>query len=218
MPDPGVDRFFDRLDEVAPEGYNFGFHIRFSRPAHLRMTYSDAWSRYYSNHKFILADPSVVWALTNTGAKRWSEIETPDPLGVFAAAEQHGYRYGVAVGYGDMDSKTLGSAGRSDREFSDEEIGEICGIVRAVHDSMADKWQMSPRQQAALQLLSEDLTYDDICEKLSISRTALKSRLNGARRALGADSNAEAVRAGIERGIITSKSYTGVSTGLPAKP
>ncbi len=216
MVDSPVEEYLARLDRIAPQGYNFGFHIRYSRPKLVRLTYDPAWSEAYSARKYILCDPAVIWPLHNDGACRWSAIDLPDPLGVMAAAAAHGYAFGVAVGCGPIESRSLGSCGRGDREFTDAEIDEIAEIVRSVHALLDGGSELKPHQQAALKADETGMTYDRICAELGISRTALKNRLRGARRALGAETNAEAVRVAIERGLISSTSYTGIARGLPS--
>ncbi|SES36000.1 LuxR family transcriptional regulator [Tranquillimonas rosea] len=215
MPDPATEKLFARLDELAPEGYNFGFHIRYSRPALVRNTYRSDWSREYSRRKFILNDPAVVWPLVNDGARRWSEIDMPDPLGVFPAAAEAGYAYGAAFGYGPVESRSLGSIGRGDREFTDAEIAEIEGLVRELHVLTEEREDLRPRQRAALELFASGRTYDAICFDLGISRTALKNRLRGARRVLNAETNTEAAQRAQERGLLGTGSYLGITSGLP---
>lgn len=212
-PDP-AEALFARLTELAPDGYNFGFHIRYSRPSVVRLTYRESWSKFYSNQNFILSDPTVIWALTNNGTRRWSEIDLPDPLKVLEHAKEHGYAYGVSIGCGDANSKTLGSAGRPDREFSDSEIAKIEKTVEELHDILDTRGKLKPHQIDALQAKERGLTYDEICDELDISRTALKNRFAGARRALGVKTNDEALRMAIERGLLEATSYTGVIKGL----
>lgn len=215
MSDDPVQDYLSRLDQIAPEGYNFGFHIRYSRPKLVRMTYATGWSERYAARSYILCDPAVIWPLIHDGACRWSEIDLPDPLGVMAAAAEHGYRHGVSVGTGAAGSRSLGACARGDREFHDDEIAEIEEIVRSVHALLAEGGVLKPHQSDALRAFETGQTYDQICADLGISRTALKNRLSGARRALGVKTNAEAVRVAIERGLIGSTTYTGIVRGWP---
>jgi LuxR family transcriptional regulator len=212
-----IDDIIAQISEIAPEGFNFGFHVRFSRPALVKMTYRADWSRLYSERKYILCDPSVIWAMMNDGAARWSEIDLADPLGVMEAAATHGYNYGVAIGRGDIESKTIGSAARSDREFDDDEITAIQDAVSLVHEMLGQGPGLKPHHIAALQMVEEGLTYEESCERLNLSRTAFRARLAMVRRELSAKSNADAVRIAIEQGLLTSTSYTGVTKGLPSE-
>ncbi|PSK81572.1 LuxR family transcriptional regulator [Limimaricola soesokkakensis] len=213
-----TDDYFARLDALCPEGFTFGFHFRFSRPAFTRTTYREDWMRAYSKWNFIVADPSVVWAIAHSGFTRWSNIDLRDPLGVFSTAAEHGYRYGLTIGHGSQDSRTFGTCARGDREFSDAEAAEISDLVRELHNLITPNWHLKPHQKAALELVARDMTYDAICGALNISRTALKNRLNGAKRVLGASTTAEAVRIALERGILETRSFTGISRHLPIAP
>ncbi|PSK81571.1 LuxR family transcriptional regulator [Limimaricola soesokkakensis] len=206
---------FARLNALAPDGFNFGFHYRFSRPLHVRSSYSDEWMQTYSKWNLIVADPTVVWAMSHGGATRWSDIGLRDPLGFFATAAEHGYRYGLSIGVGPQDSRSFGTCARRDREFQEAEAEEILEIITELHDVMEPRWQIKPHQKAALELVARDFTYDAMCEHLDISRTALRNRLSGARRALGATTTAEAVRIALEQGVIGSGTSTGVAVGLP---
>jgi len=181
----------------------------------VRSTYIESWSLHYSRNKFILADPTAVWALLNTGTCRWSEIDQPDPLGVLGEAAKYGYRYGVTCSTGPLESRTLGNYAREDRDFTDAEIEAIFDLVQRIHAAVERLPGPKSHQQEVLQLLEAGMTYDQICAELGLSRTAVVNRLKGARRALGVATNAEAIRIGLERGFLTSTSLTGVTKGLP---
>lgn len=210
-----LDRLFDELRPISGSAYHFGFHFRYSRPSVVRSTYSPEWARHYAIHKFVLADPTVVWGLTHTGTCRWSDVDLPDPLGVLGAAAAHGYRFGAAFSTGPAETRSLGSCARPEREFTDAEIAAVFDIFSRIHALVGRMPGLKSHQQEVLQLLEAGLTYDQICAELGLSRTAVVNRLKGARRALGVATNAEAVRIGLERGILASTSVTGVTKGLP---
>ncbi|MGR3452452.1 autoinducer binding domain-containing protein [Pseudooceanicola sp.] len=210
-----LDHLFEELRPICGSGYHFAFHFRYSRPSIVRSSYSIDWARHYAIHKFVLADPTVVWGLTHTGTCRWSQIRCPDPLNVLGEAAQHGYRYGAAFSTGPAESRSLGSCARPDREFTDAEIASVFDIFARIHALVAQLPGLKSHQQEVLQLLEAGLTYDQICAELGLSRTAVVNRLKGARRALGVATNAEAIRIGVERGFLTSTSVTGVTKGLP---
>lgn len=211
----GTDDLFRELHSLCGGGYYFGFHLRYSRPVLVRSTYEDVWSLHYSKRKFVLADPTMIWALLHTGATRWSEIDIPDPLGVLREAACYGYRFGVTCSTGPIESRSLGSCARRDREFTDAEIAAILDVVIRIHAQVERLPGLKSHQQEVLQLLEAGLTYEQICAELDLSRTAVVNRLKGARKVLGAATNAEAIRIAIERGHLTSTSLTGVTKGLP---
>ncbi|WP_375692022.1 helix-turn-helix transcriptional regulator [Pseudooceanicola sp. LIPI14-2-Ac024] len=206
---------FLEMDSLCEDGYNCGFHFRYSRPTIVRGTYREDWRIHYALNKFILADPGVVWGIANTGTARWSEIDLQDPLGVMGEAARFGYRFGLTLSTGPRESRSLGTAGRADREFSDPEIDAIFDVFLRLHAVVARLPGLKSHQQEVLQLLETGLTYDQICGELGISRTAVVHRLKGARKVLGVTTNAEAIRIAVERGFITSTTLTGVFKGLP---
>lgn len=215
MSEAEIEAHLEEISRIAPEGYNIGFHVRYSRPALTKLTYDPEWSLFYSAQKFILCDPVVIWALTHSGATRWSDIDLPDTLGVMAAAARYGYRFGVAIGHGDLASKTIGSCGRGDREFTDAEIDDLVRHVGCIHALLEKTSGLKEHHLEALRMLEAGYTYDEGCERLGISRTAFRARLSVARDKLGAKNNAEAVRLAVEMGLLTSTSYLGVTKALP---
>lgn len=213
-----LDELLLRLDAWSPSGNSFGFHIRFSRPLLPRSTFSDEWNQRYSEKTYIVSDPAVVWGMMEVGTIRWSEIAIPDTMGVFADAADHGLTFGATFATGPRESKTFGTCARGDREFTDAELEEIQTIVVEIHGLFDAGPVLKSHQLDALRALAEGLTYDQACESLGISRTALRNRLAGARRALSAENNAEAVRLAIDKGQLPSGTYTGITKGLPAGP
>lgn len=215
MPDSPYERYFARLDHLSPQGNSFGFHIRYSRPLLARSTYADTWNANYSAKSYIIGDPSVIWGMLNRGAIRWSELQIPDTMGIFSDAALHGLVYGVVVAVGEQSSKTLGNCARADREFTDSEIREVEETVSSIHELLKRQDHLKTHQLSALQALAAGQTYEEACESLGISRTALRNRLSGARRVLGTASNSEAVRLAIEKGYLETMAFTGMAKGLP---
>ncbi|WP_102226797.1 helix-turn-helix transcriptional regulator [Acidimangrovimonas sediminis] len=215
MQDETLERHFARLDALSPAGSSFGFHIRFSRPLLTRSRYDKVWIRTYTARTYIVCDPTVIWAVTNEGSIRWSEVDLPDTVGLFADAERHGLRFGATFSRGEGNSRTIGNCARSDREFTDAEIRELEQVVGAIHDHLGAETNLKTTQTEALQALADGLTYDEACARLGISRTALRNRLKGARHALLAHDNAEAVRLAVVTGQIDSPTYADLDRGIP---
>jgi LuxR family transcriptional regulator, quorum-sensing system regulator SdiA len=184
---------FEALDERCPLGYTLVSHIRMASPTFTRSTYPPEWLKAYSKGSNWLADPVVSWAFFKSGSIRWSEIRFPDPAGVMADAAKHGLKYGMAVSIGSIRSKTIGGAARADREFTDAEITEIYDIMLQLHDTLAVFGKLSKPQFEALEAFGSGKSYDQICEELNISPTALKARLTRAREHLHARTNFEAL-------------------------
>lgn len=190
-------------------GYAMAIQMQYSRPLLSMVTYPQEWTEYYGQRNFLLCDPTVIWALSRTGAERWSDIQISDPFGVMDAAASHGLAYGAVVSCGALNAKTILGCGRDDREYTDDEMDEITRIAARIHDMTKNIPQLSNLQVEALRLFSQGYDYDEISGQLGISRTALKGRLAGARKRLEARSNVDAVRIAMERAILNANPYMG---------
>lgn len=190
----GLDLILKQLGASAPTGYMAGMHIRFAGPLVQFQTYDQKWIDYYTEQGYALRDPMVAWGFTKEGASRWSEIELPDPFGIFEQAKSFGLTYGVVVACGPLSSRSIVGCGRSDREFSDEEIATIEKLVFKLHEVTDPPESLTNAQKEALQLIAGGHRHAAAAAKLGISESALKARLNSARQRLLARTTAEAIQ------------------------
>ncbi len=190
----GLDFILRELGSAAPQGYYVALHIRFASPLVLYQTYDQRWIDHYTEQSYVLRDPMVAWGFSATGACRWSEIELPDPFDVFGQAASFGMKFGVAVACGSMQSRSIGGVARSDREFSDEEIGKISALINTLHRQTEPPEYLTDAQKEALQLIANGDRYAAAAAKLGISESALKARLTSARNRLMARTTAEAIQ------------------------
>lgn len=190
----GIDQEAHRLAILAPAGYFVGLHIRFTSPLMTLQNYDQAWTDHYTEQGYAMRDPMIAWGFSTVGASRWSEIEVPDTFGIFAQAAKFGMVYGVVVACGPVSSRTIAGATRSDREFRDEEVKEIDVIVNRLHDITRPPDNLTDAQIQALRLIAAGDRHTAAAEKLGISESALKARLNSARIRLFARTTAEAIQ------------------------
>lgn len=200
---------FSRISELAPGGFSAGIRLRFGRPAVLVATYSPEWTQTYDEMNAGLADPVIVWGLVNTGVRRWSQIKVPDPFGIFDKAAEHGLRYGATASVGPLNSKSISSMGRGDREFTDEEISKFHSEIKFLHEIIGQRRPLIDDHIRVLEAYAQGMSYEEICARFDISKTVLKHRLSGARKRLGAASNLEAVRIATEKNLLRAHSMTG---------
>lgn len=179
---------------MAPGGFFFALHIRFALPLLSHQTYPEAWADKYTEEAYALRDPIIAWGFSVSGAARWSEIEIPDPFDILGQARAHGMVYGVAVSCGPMQSRTIASASREDREFDEDEIAAFQAVITRLHDITEPPKTLTRAQQAALRCIAEGDRHAAAAAKLGISESALKARLASARNALLARTTAEAVQ------------------------
>ncbi|MEM7295535.1 MAG: autoinducer binding domain-containing protein, partial [Pseudomonadota bacterium] len=168
--------------------------IRFTSPMLSLSTYPQSWSDHYTENGYALRDPIVAWGFTVEGASRWSELTTPDTFNILGQAAEHGLKYGVSVAMGSVSSRTIGSCARGDREYNSDEIDRISNIIRRLHQIAEPPDSLTQAQTEALKLIAEGDRHGMAAQKLGISESALKARLNSARSKLLARTTAEAIQ------------------------
>ena len=150
----GIELHLHRLSLMSPGGFFFALHIRFALPLLHHQTYPPEWTDRYTEEAFALRDPIIAWGFSTTGTARWSEITIPDPFDILGQAREFGMIYGFAVACGPIKSRTIASASRSDREFTDAEISPSLRITIVSEDwyqglSDADRATVDAAAEAA---------------------------------------------------------------------
>jgi len=184
----------ERLDRLAPMGYTVGLHIRFATPLIYKSSYPAAWVEHYNSHSYYLRDPLVFWGVGVEGTTRWSAIPLPDPFGVMKKAANHGLKYGAVSSYGPITSRSIVGISRSDREFSDEEMGQLKEVTIQLHIEAKPPSDLTKAQIEALQCLANGDRHAAAAEKLGITESAFKARVQSARIRLEARTASEAIR------------------------
>ena len=134
-------------------------HVNFTTPTFLFQTYPKDWIDLYSQRGYLMADPTVHWAFSNTGRIRWSALVDTDPSGVLAESAAHGMRHGFTLATDRGGSQSLGSFTRGDRDFTDAEIDAIEVIFLAMHGFTVDLRTLEPETHAALKRMSVTYTH-----------------------------------------------------------
>ncbi len=174
----------------------------------------------YTRSNLGVGDPMLIWCVMHEGQIRWSELSRviADPLNVMGQARDHGLIHGVALSLGPAESRSYIGAARDDREFSDAEIDRMAELLQHAHDIVDRTAMLRPILVEALDAIACGMTYDQACQTLGISRTALRYRLRMARAALGVEDNPNAIRKAIDAGLLNGISLSGLSKGLPTQP
>lgn len=189
-----IDLHFLRLGRIAPEGFFVGLHIRFAAPLIYHQTYPQGWVDRYTERAYALRDPIIAWGFLGNGTSRWSEVRIPDPFNIMGEAREFGMKFGLAVSYGPIKSRTIASACRADREFDDAEIERFAKIVGELHEMTQPPTSLTKAQIDALRCVAEGDRHAAAAAKLNISESAFKARLNSARQRLLARTTAEALK------------------------
>lgn len=189
-----IDRDVARLDAIAPGGYLLALRIRGTAPLQAYKTYPQAWIDEYTQNGYMLRDPLLTWAMTVGGTIRWSSAFLPDPFGIFRKAARHGLHYGASVACGPLNSLTICSMGRGDREFSDDEIAEAKAIVFALHEAAQLPANLSSDERDLLTSIAEGKGSAAIARSLGLTTDEVRDRIETLCGALLARTPEEALR------------------------
>lgn len=189
------------FSSIAPAGYYVALRIGFAYPVDERNEFPVDWVEYYTRNGLMLRDPVVRWAYENSGSTRWNDIIATDTFGVFAKAQGYGLNYGVvicrATGH-PKEQRSYGTFARKDRDFSDAEISILTDHIKRLHDASIAPSNLTGAELEALCLLKDGLRLKEIAFHLGVSEGAIKQRLAGAKKKLGARTNAQAASLALE--------------------
>ena len=146
------------LAEMCPAGFAIALHIKYNAPTFLFQTFPEKWVDHYSKHGFVIRDPAVHWAFSNTGHIRWRELAENDPSGIMDQSRLFGLTYGFTASIHSDHSRTLAGFARADRDYLDVEIDEICDRLEDLDVLTAGIQVLSSKDTNALQAMSIRLT------------------------------------------------------------
>lgn len=189
-----LSELYKELEQLAPQGYAVGLHIRFATPLVYCSKYPPKWVEYYNANSYYLRDPLVFWGIGTTGTRRWSEIPLPDPFGLLKKAASYGMKFGAVSSYGPITSRSMAGICHSEREFTDEEMDVLADITARLHIAAKPPSELTKAQIEALECIANGDRHTAAAAKLGISESAFKARLNSARIRLEARTTSEALR------------------------
>lgn len=189
-----INAALQKLGRLSPKGFYLGLHIRFAAPLIQHTSYPEEWSDFYSANAYALRDPTIAWGFSTTGACRWSALPVPDPFNILKDAADHGLAFGLTVSYGPINSRTIASFARNDREFFDDEIAEISATIRRLHEISEPPASLTKAQKDALRCIADGDRHAAAAAKLGITESAFKARLISVRERLMARTTAEALQ------------------------
>ncbi|MFE3838360.1 autoinducer binding domain-containing protein [Pseudogemmobacter sonorensis] len=189
-----ITLLLEQLAVLAPMGYTVGLHIRFATPLVYTSSYPTAWVEHYNSHSYYLRDPLVFWGVGVEGTTRWSDIPLPDPFGVMKKAAAHGLNFGAVSSYGPITSRSIVGIAHAEREFTDGELGQLRELTVRLHIEAKPPSELTRAQIEALRCVANGDRHSAAAEKLGITESAFKARLQSARIRLEARTTSEAVR------------------------
>ncbi len=185
----------DQIDLIAPAGFYVALRVGFSFPDEELNQLPPNWVEFYTTHGLVVHDPVMKWVYGNTGVLRMAEIGLPDPHQVRARATAFGLTHGAAISVmqlSDRGRRSYGLFFRNDRDFADHDLTVLHGLVRQLHIGGSDEPNLTAAEIEALRMQASGLRLKQIAGELGISESAVKARLNNAKKKLGAKTLAQA--------------------------
>jgi DNA-binding CsgD family transcriptional regulator len=195
----------DQIDQISPSGFYVALRVGFSFPEAEENHLPEPWVDYYTAEGFVVDDPSMRWVYRNSGAIRSSMIDLPDPRQVRAHARVFGLSYGAVISVslrGDAGRRSYGLFFRDDRDFTDAELDALLQILSGLHSGRDEDPGLTNAEIEALRMQAEGLRLKQIAGLLNISESAVKARLNNAKRKLGAKTLSQASSLAAQRRLI----------------
>jgi LuxR family transcriptional regulator len=196
-----LDSILPTLRVLGPQGFILVSNMGLRGPEFFHSEYPKEWQREYEARNYTWGDPILIWSMMWTGDRRWSEIRSPDPRGVMEAAKHFGITFGAIFSRGGV-KKTVLSLARADREFTNEEMTLISGLMdRLVAEAALDR-SLTIQELDTLRHLRDGLSHKEIAVALGIGHSTVKLRLSNARAKLGAVSNVHALAVALQRNLL----------------
>ncbi len=196
---PNFEQELTKLREVGTSGFVLGFGLSFQGPEHLHSEFPDEWRRIYETRNYFIADPILLWHITNTGRRRWSEVKLPDLREVMEAAKPFGLVYGAVFSRKNGLKRSFMTVARSDRELTDTEIEVLDTKFATWVDLVMDRAALSQGELEVLRGFRDGLGQRDVADALCIAESTVKQRAIKACKKLNAKTRTQAVAVAVAR-------------------
>lgn len=194
-----------QIDQIAPAGFYVALRVGFSFPDEELNELPANWIEFYTTNGLVVHDPVLKWVYSNTGVIRMRDLSLPDPHQIRARAEVFGLTHGAAVSVmtaSDRGRRSYGMFFRQDRDFGEPDLTRLHEIVKQLHSGKSDEPTLTAAEVEALQMQAGGLRLKQIAGELGISESAVKARLNNAKKKLGAKTLPQASSIAAARRII----------------
>ena len=206
---PDIEKLESHLRGVVPGGYMLALNIRYLTPEFFQSTYPSDWVTIYTDRRYVLFDPVVVWARFSEGTTRWSDIPAGFSNGaglhILDHASQFGLNYGGVVssrGPSGGHCLCVLSGAREDRELRSSELQSMAATLDEIVEAVGEHAGLTEVELEALRDLAAGLTHNEIADQRGVSPVTIKKRLERAREVLGARNAVHAVAIATRRGLI----------------
>ncbi|MFV0383415.1 autoinducer binding domain-containing protein [Paracoccus sp. (in: a-proteobacteria)] len=191
------------LEQLGVSGFVLGFGLRFGQPDFFLSKYPEAWTTIYEQENYFFGDPVAAWTIARTGATRWSAVKFPDPRGVMKHAAKYGLKFGATFVEKVGRKRSFLSLARPDRELTDTEMMVLHSKLQTwAALFVRAKIALSDTEIEALAAIRDGIRQSDAADRLNISLSTLKMRLDSAQKKLGAANTLNAVVLAVRQNLI----------------
>jgi LuxR family transcriptional regulator, quorum-sensing system regulator SdiA len=190
-----LNDYTDSILRMSPAGFYLALRVGFTFPEEELNRLPDRWVEHYTRHGLVVHDPLMKWVYAHQGSARWSDLDIADPQDVHLSAQAHGLGFGAvasAVTPAEKGKRSYGLFFRNDRDFNDGELANLRILLETLHSGAKLERNLTANEIEALQLLASGLRLQQIADRLGISESAVKARLNNAKAKLGARTASQA--------------------------
>ena len=195
----------NQIEQMSPAGFYVAIRVGFSFPEEELNELPGNWVEFYTTHGLVVHDPAMKWVYGNIGATRFSDITLPDPHHVRARAAVFGLSHGAVISVmttADRGRRSYGLFFRDDHAFEEADLRKLHSIVSTLHSATESEGSLTVAEMQALRMQSEGLRLKQIAAEIGISESAVKARLNNAKRKLGAKTQSHAASIAAARRIL----------------
>lgn len=190
---------------IAPAGFYVALRVGFSFPEEELNCLPENWVEFYTTHGLVVHDPAMRWVYGNTGVARLSDIPDPDPHRIRAHAAIFGLSHGAVVSImssADRGRRSYGLFYRDDRNFEVDDMVQLQRIMQDLHAGNDNDPGLTPAEIEALRMQAAGMRLKQVAAELGISESAVKARLNNAKKKLGAKTLSQAASMAASRRIL----------------
>lgn len=205
---PDYGSFEEGLNRIGNAGYMLLLHMHYWRTKFAYGTHPEAWLRCYDQNNFVSIDPVMLWALSNSGTIRWSEMkigDVPAHNHVMERAKDFGLRYGAVSTHRSRfldHKKCMICISRHDRELTDAELVEVADILERLVEAHDARMGLSDGDIQTIQALAHGRSQEEIACDMSVSRDAVKKRIERIRKRIGAKNATHVVAIALSHNLI----------------
>lgn len=196
---PNFTQEAERLHDWGPSGIVLALNMTFRGPEFFYIHSHPDWRRIYEENSYFYADPVLVWALSRSGERRWSEIALPDIRSVMVRAKAYDLNYGLVISRKSGMNRSFLTLSRPDREYTDTEIQVVAAKLEGWVEMVAAIPTLTAGELAVLRGLRDGLGQSQIAGLLRISESAVKQRCLKACSKLNAKTRTQAVGIAVAR-------------------